>query len=382
MLKAKPMLKVDLLVLASEAQEMALALARLGRFGPARPDAAAVPGRPGEDYRELYLEAAARLDKIMEYCGRHAAAPIPDDAIAPNGRELAGINHRLRAIWQACSVCHEQETRMVEEKQRLARLRETYGRLSALDVDPARLLRRDGLLDTRLGQIPAGNLKRLGEALSVAGYLLTVFDRTGDQAFVVVAGRKGDDASRLGGLLTQAGWRDLPVPPELRADPTVAGRYIEAEERRLEGLVADHCELRQRHWQEHAEWLRQARVLLAEGKFAEVHNCLDTARRLLGEYPELGEALAELDKARQQAEAYEQGVKAWQSSKQKAQAVLDLLPDYPDPQDVFSALGLRKPSWRFPPLAEIARQAGVGLLLGLPVAALLMYLAFLIITAE
>ena len=263
MLKAKPMLKVDLLVLASEAQEMALALARLGRFGPARPDAAAVPGRPGEDYRELYLEAAARLDKIMEYCGRHAAAPIPDDAIAPNGRELAGINHRLRAIWQACSVCHEQETRMVEEKQRLARLRETYGRLSALDVDPARLLRRDGLLDTRLGQIPAGNLKRLGEALSVAGYLLTVFDRTGDQAFVVVAGRKGDDASRLGGLLTQAGWRDLPVPPELRADPTVAGRYIEAEERRLEGLVADHCELRQRHWQEHAEWLRQARVLLA-----------------------------------------------------------------------------------------------------------------------
>ena len=130
------------------------------------------------------------------------------------------------------------------------------------------------------------------------------------------------------------------------------------------------------------EALELARVLLAEGKFAEVHNCLDTARRLLGEHPELGEALAELDKARQQAEAYEQGVKAWQSSKQKAQAVLDLLPDYPDPQDVFSALGLRKPSWRFPSLAEIARQAGVGLLLGLPVAALLIYLAFLIITAK
>ncbi|MDD5365603.1 MAG: V-type ATPase 116kDa subunit family protein [Gallionellaceae bacterium] len=261
MFKAKPMLKVELLCLASETQEMALLLARHGGFGPAGKAGVA----SGEHYRELYLEAAARLDKIMEYCGHHDAAPIPDDAIAPNERELAGINHRLQEIWQACSGCHEQETRMAEEKERLAMLRETYARLSTLAVDPARLLRRDGLLDTRLGQIPAGNLKRLGDALSVAGYLLTVFDRAGDQAFVVVAGPRSEDgqaANRLGGLLTQAGWRDLPVPPELRTDPSVAARYLESEHGRLEAMVADHCELRQQHWQQHALWLRQAAVLL------------------------------------------------------------------------------------------------------------------------
>jgi V/A-type H+-transporting ATPase subunit I len=262
MLRARPMLKVELLCLASEVQEMALLLARHGGFGPAGKTGVA----SGERYRELYLEAAARLEKILEYCGHHDPAPIPDDAIAPNERELGGINKRLQAIWQACSGCHERELRVAEEKARLAMLRETYARLSALSVDPARLLRRDGLLDTRLGQIPAANLKRLGDALSVAGFLITVFDRAGDQAFVVVAGPRAPDgqaANRLGGLLTQAGWRDLPVPPELRTDPSVAARYLDQESARLEASVAEHCELRQQHWPEHALWLRQARVLLA-----------------------------------------------------------------------------------------------------------------------
>jgi serine/threonine-protein kinase len=130
------------------------------------------------------------------------------------------------------------------------------------------------------------------------------------------------------------------------------------------------------------EALEQARGLLAEGKFAEVRSCLEYARSLLGERPELAEALVELDQKRHQAEAYEQGVKAWQSARQKAQAVLELLPDYPDPQGVFATLKLRKPRWHLPPVAEIARQAGVGLLLGLPVVALLLYLAFWWITRE
>lgn len=264
MFRARPMAKVELLCLASEAQEVALLLARHGSFGPVAAGASGL--RPGAAYRELYLEAAARLDKILEYCGADAAAPLPDDAVAPSEEELAAVNDHLRTIWQACSVCHERELRVTEEKQRLAMLRETYARLSALAVDPTRLLRQDGLLDTRVGQIPAGNLKRLADALSVAGYLIREFDRAGDQSFVVVAGPRrvdGEGRHSLGGLLTQAGWRDLPIPPELRTDPTVAARYIEDEERRLEAQVAAHCELRQRNWQQFADWLRQGRVALA-----------------------------------------------------------------------------------------------------------------------
>jgi V/A-type H+-transporting ATPase subunit I len=265
MFKAKPMQKVELLCLASEVQEMALWLARLGSFGPAA--SAERGGLMNSDaYREHYLEARARLDKILEYCGRDEKVAIPDDAIAPNERELAGINNRLREIWVACSGCHEQELRIVEERDRLSTLRETYARLSALDVDLSRLLRRDGLLDTRLGQIPVANLKRLEDALSVAGYLMTVFDRAGDQAFVVVTGPHSEDgqaADRLGGLLAQAGWRDLPVPPELRTDPLAARRYIEEEADRLDSMGTDQCEVRLQRWQQHAVWLNQAQVLLA-----------------------------------------------------------------------------------------------------------------------
>jgi V/A-type H+-transporting ATPase subunit I len=264
MFKARAMIKVELLCLASEVQEMALALARLGSFGPAEPPGRDMDNQPGLNYRELYQAAVSRLDKIVDYCGQRDEEPIPDDAIAPNARELAGINNRLREIWQACSSSHETELRVIEEKARLDTLRETYARLSTLNVDPARLLRQDGLLDIRLGQIPAANLKRLGDALSVAGYVLTVFDRVADQAFVVVAGRRVlDEATgRLGGLLVQAGWRDLPVPPELRTDPSAARRYIEEQGRRLEAMNADHCDLRLLHWQTNADWLQQARVLL------------------------------------------------------------------------------------------------------------------------
>jgi V/A-type H+/Na+-transporting ATPase subunit I len=262
MFKASPMLKIDLLCLASESQEMALLLARHGGFGPA---GKAMPAT-GERYREIYLEASSRLEKILDYCGHREAVPMPDDALAPTERELTGINHRLQAIWQACSGCHEQERRLVEETARLATLRETYARLAALNVDPARLLRRNGLLDTRLGQIPVANLKRLGEALQVAGFLISVFDRAGDQAFVVLAGpRSGDSLGehRLGSLLAHAGWRDLPVPPELHADPSEAGRYLDEAGQRLEGMTTDHCELRQQHWQTHSGWLKQASLLLA-----------------------------------------------------------------------------------------------------------------------
>jgi len=262
MFKARPMLKVELLGLASESQETALLLARHGCFDPAGADPS---GHIGAEYRDLFLEADARLEKIMAYCGQFEMAPIPADAIAPNLRELAGINGRLREIWQACSGCREQELRLDEERERLEALRETYRRLAALGVDPARLLRRDGLLDTRIGQVPGGNLKRLDEALSVAGYVLTVFDRAAGQAFVVVAGPKpgdGDGKDRLGGLLTQAGWRDLPVPPELRADPVQAGRYIDREHERLTAITADHCEYKRQNWERHADWLHQARLLL------------------------------------------------------------------------------------------------------------------------
>ncbi|MBI5330740.1 MAG: hypothetical protein HZB71_09020 [Betaproteobacteria bacterium] len=269
MFRALPMSRVSLITLASEAQDAALLLARYGHFAPVTEEEGLrerFPEQPGERYREIYLEAEARLAKIIGMCGQDSFPSIPVDAIAPNLRELKGINERLRALWQQCSACADVGHRLEQEHQRLAALRESFARLKALDVDLSRLVQTDAesLLDVRIGQIPRANVKRLQDALALAGYLLTLFDQEGEQAFVVVAGPRtgaGPDA-RLGGVLSQAGWRELVIPPELRAHPEAVTRYLEQEEARLNRQDQDHCDLKTRSLGKQAHWLGEVRVLL------------------------------------------------------------------------------------------------------------------------
>ena len=91
-------------------------------------------------------------------------------------------------------------------------------------------------------------------------------------------------------------------------------------------------------------------------------------------------ALAELESARHAAEDYQQISVDWEIARQKAQDVLELFPQYPDPTGIFVTLGLCKARRQLPPPAELVRQAGLGALLGVPSALLVFYLAFLYIT--
>ncbi|MDD5390987.1 MAG: V-type ATPase 116kDa subunit family protein [Gallionellaceae bacterium] len=255
------MSRVTLYCLTSEAQDAALLLARHGLFGLAADENVAFPESPGDEYREIYLEADARLAKIGELCGHLEVPPIPPDVIAPNLRELIGINNRLRELWQKCSACAEHGQKIEEDLRRLAALRDTFERLKTLDVDVSRLLKADSLLDSRIGQVPKSNVQRLKEALQLAGYLLTVFDQAGEQAFVVVAGPRSN--GELGGVLSQAGWRELMIPLELQTHPEIAGKYLERETARLQGAEAQYCDLKVQSVGEQREWLGQARLLLA-----------------------------------------------------------------------------------------------------------------------
>ncbi|MDP2832833.1 MAG: V-type ATPase 116kDa subunit family protein [Pseudomonadota bacterium] len=255
------MSRVTLYCLASEVQDAALLLARHGLFGLAADENASFPESPGDEYREIYLEADSRLAKISELCGHHEIPPLPAAVIAPNLRELKGINNRLRELWQKCSACADQGQKIEEDLRRLAALRDTFERLKSLDVDISRLLKADSLLDSRIGQVPKANVKRLKEALQLAGYMLTVFDQTGEQAFVVVAGPRS--GGELGGVLSQAGWRELAIPQALQTHPEIAGRYLERETARLQGEETHYCDLKVQSIGEQGDWLAQARLLLA-----------------------------------------------------------------------------------------------------------------------
>lgn len=270
MFRAQHLSHVTLWCLASEAPDVALLLARHGVFNPAAqaqdalPDEV-LPDNPAAAYRELFHEADSRLARIQEQCGLSSSLELPADAVAPDLDELGEINAWLRQVWQQCSSCKELELRVEEDKRRLATLRETFDRLERLDLDLSRLLRVDSLLDARLGQVPTANIKRLGEALQLAGYVLSPFDAAQGQTFAVVAGPR-QDGEGIGGLLSQAGWRELPVPVELQTSPDAARRFIEAEAQRLEAAANIHCQERQQNLVRFGEQVRDVAIRMALGR--------------------------------------------------------------------------------------------------------------------
>ena len=128
------------------------------------------------------------------------------------------------------------------------------------------------------------------------------------------------------------------------------------------------------------ELLTEGRALTVSGQYAQAQAKLEAAAALFTDRPDLGEALAELEKTRLNAELYNQAVRNWQLAQQQGQNVLDLFPGYPDPQGLFVTLGLRQPRRTFPPWRELFLQVGIGLGVGGGAAAILWYLAFLWIT--
>lgn len=258
MFRAAPMAHVTLWLLASEAQDAALLLARHGAFAPAPADGT-LPDSPAAAYREVYLEARSRLDKLLEQDGA-PPSQVPEDAAAPTLAGLGLVNEELKLIWQAYSAVSEQAAQLQEARQRLAVMRESYARLQGLRLDLSRLFQADSLLATRIGTVPTGNVARLKESLALAGFVLSVFDRHQDQVFAVAAGPRG---GQVAGLLSQAGWRDMEIPEALRTRPEAARRYLEDEEARLGAALTANRNMRADYLSRHGERIAEARLQLA-----------------------------------------------------------------------------------------------------------------------
>jgi V/A-type H+/Na+-transporting ATPase subunit I len=262
MLRAEPLLRIQLMMLASEAQDAALALARFGVFNPAACSVEALAESPAERYREAWLEAGARLSKLLELCGETGALHLPEDAEAPALADLEELNAWLKEVWVACLACHESEAQIEEARSHLDALEETLAKLELLNVDLAHLLRADSLLAVNIGSLPVAGLKRVTEALSMTGHLVSRFDQAGEQVFAVIAGpRARQDEVR--GLLAQAGWREMPVPDELRTHPQAARAWLEAERTRMNAQSGATCQIRDGLREQFAPRLHEARLRLA-----------------------------------------------------------------------------------------------------------------------
>jgi V/A-type H+-transporting ATPase subunit I len=240
MFRAEPLVRIRLHMLASEAPDAALELARFGIFSPAQYASEALTESPAEAYREAWLEAESRVSKLLERCGNMGEMVIPEGAAAPTLADLEELNKWLKGVWNTCLSAHEGEARIQEEVRHLDALEETLGKLERLNVDLAHLLREDGLLAVNIGSLPAQNVRRVGEALTMTGSLVSTFDQVGDQAYAVIAGPR-DRQEEVRGVLSQAGWRELPVPQELRTHPQAARAWLAEERKRVEELNVAGC---------------------------------------------------------------------------------------------------------------------------------------------
>jgi len=250
------------LMLASEAQDAALTLARFGVFNPAPCALEALEESPAVAYREAWLEAQARLSKLLEQCSDTGPLNIPADAEAPALADLEELNAWLKEVWTACLACHESEVQIAEARSHLDALEVTLARLERLNVDLAHLLHPDSLLAVNIGSLPVEGLKRVTEALAMTGHLVSRFDQVGEQVFAVIAGpRARQDEVR--GLLAQAGWRELPVPDELRTHPQAARSWMEQERTRLNTQSGAACQIMDGLRDRFGPRLHEARLRLA-----------------------------------------------------------------------------------------------------------------------
>ncbi len=220
MLLPLKMKRVAVQVLSDDAALAALVLAECGTFNP---ETASVlqeelPEFPGERYRELYRSAQSYLDRILAHCSLPMSPMSREQVRHVPESELEVTETWLQQVWAKCSECQEGLRHIDDEHKHIDQLLNTLDKFKALDIDLELLQRGKTFLDVRLGTVPVDNLKRMEEALSLTGFLLTPFLTLGTMAQVIAAGHTGKEGE-IDAVLQAAGWRTLEIPPEFRDRP-------------------------------------------------------------------------------------------------------------------------------------------------------------------
>jgi len=116
-----------------------------------------------------------------------------------------------------------------------------------------------------IGSLPTASAKRMGEALAMTGSLVSVFDHVGDQAYAVIAGPRNRQ-EEVRALLSQAGWRELPVPLELRTHPSAARAWLAEARKEVEQRSVAACAARDNLRGQYRQRMEEARLRLLLGR--------------------------------------------------------------------------------------------------------------------
>lgn len=281
MWRPERMQRVSLWLVRADAPAAALALAESGAFNADAGDRLRIelPDLGEYRYRETFIEARSRLDKLLELVpdiGTATAAPVasvakdlpPESPVAPN--ELAALARRLEELWARAFAAEEAIQALTAESARIDHQLDTLASFAGLDLDLSRLSSEHRFLDVRLGTVPSPNVARLREALSLAGALLSSFAAgTGIEHCVMVG--PGGRQQEIDSLLGTAGWRKVELPAELLKHPRAAREQLET---RRAALAGERTALRTAADAERALWA--AELASAQRRLAAASPYADT----------------------------------------------------------------------------------------------------------
>jgi len=255
---------VTLWLVREDAPAASLALAALGTFCPdtAEDLRLELPDVSETHYRDVYLSARSRLDRIVDHFGRSVEARVPIEPQPVPRETLEALDRRLGEIWSECFAAAEAVRRLEEESKRLQQLLAMLETFSGLDIDLGRLLAEHRFLDVRLGNVPAANLPRLRDALALAGFVVDVFGESEGSTRAIAVGPAGHE-TQITSLLATAGWHGIEVPPELRTHPERARADLVARLAALDHEIEAKRAERDNAWQSHWNEIEAAETTLA-----------------------------------------------------------------------------------------------------------------------
>ncbi|MES9858277.1 MAG: V-type ATPase 116kDa subunit family protein [Sedimenticola sp.] len=211
---------VILQVLTEDLPLVSLTLADKGVFSPDYRVwyAESFPYIPGIQYREIYRQACSRLQKIESQISLPEEIDISRLHVVSEA-ELIKTNDWLGGVWKRCSSYEEAFRRLGDDERMVSQLSQALDNFVALNIDLSLLQGEKLFLDIHVGMVPRENVAQLKEAISLADYLLFTYMEQEESAHIIVLGLKGDRVQEMRSVLDTAGFRPLPIPPELRNEP-------------------------------------------------------------------------------------------------------------------------------------------------------------------
>jgi len=272
------MLHLTVHLMRDDLPSAGLALAEIGAFVPDnRPlRMEQMPEVPGASFRDRMRHARSYLDRLESLqadLGIPAVEGEGDPFLVLRRAQLVEVDNWLADAWKHCAPTEARLHDIQEQVSELEQLEKSLSDFADLDVDLSHLQGRNEYLDLRIGTVPAANVERLREALSLEHYLIVRVLGRGETVRVAIAGLRQEQAP-LGNILAAAGFQPLEIPAAFRESPEKVRQMLQRSRAAIETL---HGQM-QKHL---ADWVDSNR-----GELGRARRLLDAAEP----YVELGDS--------------------------------------------------------------------------------------------